>query len=144
MPRFMLIVNYDPGAVSTPMAEWAPEDIQAHMDYYRVLTEQIIASGEQVDDQVLTFPDRASIVTSDGKSAPVVTDGPFSEFKEFLAGFKVVDVESRERAIEIAAALSAVPGPGGIPTQQPIQVRQILSAAEAGQLSQDEMLDQLL
>jgi hypothetical protein len=65
-------------------------------------------------------------VTSDGASAPVVTDGPFQEFKEWLAGYQIVDVESEERAIEIAAKISAVPGPGGVATQQPIQVRQVM------------------
>ena len=56
----------------------------------------------------------------------MVTDGPFQEFKEWLAGFQIVDVESEERAIEIAAKLSAVPGPGGVATQQPIQLRQVM------------------
>ena len=63
---------------------------------------------------VLTGPDLAKIVTSDGRTAPVVTDGPFQEFKEWIAGFQIVDVESEERAIEIAAQVSAVPGPGGV------------------------------
>jgi hypothetical protein len=56
----------------------------------------------------------------------VVTDGPFQEFKEWLAGFQIVDVESEARALEIAAKLSAVPGPDGLATQQPIQVRRVM------------------
>ena len=64
-------------------------------------------------------------------TAPVVTDGPFQEFKEWLAGFQIVDVDSEARAIEIAARLSAVPGPGGVPTQQPIQVRQVMDDGAA-------------
>ena len=75
---------------------------------------------------MLTGPDLAKIVTSDGRTAPVVTDGPFQEFKEWIAGFQIVDVESEARAIEIAAQVSAVPGPGGVPLQQPIQVRQVM------------------
>ena len=67
-------------------------------------------------------------MTSDG-TAPVVTDGPFQEFKEWLAGYQIVDVDSEARAIEIAARVSAVPGPGGRPTQQPIQVRQVMDEA---------------
>ena len=54
-------------------------------------------------------------MTHDGVGAPVVTDGPFPEAKEFLAGYWIVDVESEERAIEIAAEASAAPGPGGKP-----------------------------
>jgi hypothetical protein len=64
-------------------------------------------------------------VTSNG-SETLITDGPFQEFKEWLAGYQIVDVESEERAIEIAARLSAVPGPDGVPTQQPIQVRRVM------------------
>jgi hypothetical protein len=60
----------------------------------------------------------------------VVTDGPFAEFKEMLAGFLMVDVDSPERAVEIAALLSAAPGTGGVPMQQPITVRRAMSAAE--------------
>jgi hypothetical protein len=56
----------------------------------------------------------------------VVTDGPFQEFKEWLAGYQIVDVESEARALEIAGRLSAVPGPDGVATQQPIQVRQVM------------------
>src|SRR5204863_4857017 len=84
-----------------------------------------VASGELVQTEILTGPDLAKIVTSDG-TAPVVTDGPFQEFKEWLAGFQVVDVDSEARALEIAAKVSAVPGPNGVPTQQPIQVRQVM------------------
>jgi hypothetical protein len=68
-------------------------------------------------------------VTSDGVNAPVVTDGPFQEFKEWVAGYQIVDVESEERAIEIAAKISAVPGPDGVALQQPIQVRQVMDSA---------------
>ena len=49
-----------------------------------------------------------------GKSGgPPVTDGPFAEAKEFLAGYWIVDVDRPERAYEIAAKASAAPGPGG-------------------------------
>jgi hypothetical protein len=57
-----------------------------------------------------------------------VTDGPFAEAKEFLAGYWIVDVENQERAYEIAARASAAPGPGGAPLNMPIEVRQVMSA----------------
>jgi hypothetical protein len=60
----------------------------------------------------------------------VITDGPFPESKELLAGYRLVDVETGGRAIEIAAQASAAPGPGGVPIQQPIEVRQVLSAPD--------------
>jgi len=128
MPRYLLAVNFESGVVDTPMEEWKPEEISAHLDYYKALNEELVESGELVRTEVLAGPDLAKVVTSDG-TAPVVTDGPFQEFKEWLAGYQIVDVDSEARAIEIAARVSAVPGPGGRPTQQPIQVRQVMDEA---------------
>jgi hypothetical protein len=130
MTKFLLTVDYHGGVVDTPMTEWAPEDIKAHMDYYRVLLKELTDSGELVEEQALTGPELAKVVTSDGVGAPVVTDGPFVEFKEMLAGYQLVDVESQERAIEIAAKISRVPGPGGVPLQQPIGVRRVMDASD--------------
>jgi hypothetical protein len=129
MPRFLLMVNFEGGVVETPMEEWKPEEITAHLDYYEALHKELVGSGELVGSQVLAGPDLAKIVRSDGATAPVVTDGPFQEFKEWAAGYQIVDVESEARAIEIAARISAVPGPGGVATQQPIQVRQVMDKA---------------
>jgi len=56
----------------------------------------------------------------------VVTDGPFPEAKELLAGYQMIDVESEERAIEIAAKVSAMPGPGGVPLGQRIELRPVM------------------
>src|SRR5262245_61538242 len=125
MARYLMGVNFEGGVVDTPMEEWRPEEIQAHLDYYRALSEELRQSGELVQSEILTGPDLAKIVTSDG-TAPVVTDGPFQEFKDWLAGFQIFDVASEERALEIAARLSAVPGPDGVPVQQPIQVRRVM------------------
>ncbi len=130
MTRYLLTVDYNGGVVDTPMTAWAPEDVTAHMNYYRVLIKELTESGEMVEQQALTGPELAKVVTSDGVNAPVVTDGPFVEFKEMLAGYQLVDVESEERAIEIAARISCVPGPGGVPLQQPIGVRRVMDASD--------------
>ena len=142
MTRYLLAVDFQPGVVDTPMSEWKPEEITAHLDYYGVLNRELIANGELVDATVLTGPDLAKIVTSDGR-APVVTDGPFQEFKEWIAGFQIVDVDSEARAIEIAAKVSAVPGPGGVPLQQPIQVRQVMDQAPSEAEEMQGFLDQV-
>ena len=125
MPRYLLAVNFESGVIDTPMEEWEPEEVTAHLDYYKALGKELVESGERVQSEVLAGPDLAKIVTSNGTET-LVTDGPFQEFKEWLAGFQVVDVESEQRAVEIAARLSAVPGPGGVATQQPIQVRRVM------------------
>jgi hypothetical protein len=129
MPKYLLIVDYQPGVVEAPMDEWAREDVKAHMDYYAALNQELTETGELIDGQALTGPELAKVVTA-GAGAPVVTDGPFAEFKEMLAGYQLVDVESEERAIEIAAKVSRVPGPGGVPQQQPIGVRRVLDASD--------------
>jgi hypothetical protein len=140
MSRYLLGVNFEGGVVDAPMDEWKPEEIDAHFDYYRALHQELVASGELVQSEVLTGPDLAKVVTSDG-GAPVVTDGPFQEFKEWLAGYQIVDVDSEERAIEIAAKLSAVPGPGGVPTQQPIHVRQVMEQGPSNAAEMEEYLN---
>ncbi|MDR7301060.1 YciI family protein [Haloactinomyces albus] len=128
MTKFLLLQNYEGGEGVEPMTNWASEDIKAHIEFQQTLNEELTDSGELVDAQALTGPELARIVTGDGVSAPVVTDGPFPESKEFLAGYRMVDVETPERAAEIAAKISAAPGPGGAPIRQPIEVRQMMSA----------------
>jgi hypothetical protein len=129
MTKYLLVVDYQPGVVDKPMDEWTPDEIKAHMDYYGALNKELTERGELVDGIALTGPALAKVVTA-GNGAPVVTDGPFAEFKEMLAGYQLVDVESEERAIEIAAMVSRVPGPGGVPLEQPITVRRVMGPAD--------------
>ena len=129
--RFMLLQNY--GEVEShcaPMPEWSPADIQAHIEFQQVLNQELAELGELVDAQGLAGPEVAKFVVSDGKGAPVITDGPYPESKELLAGYRLIDVETLDRALAIAARASAAPGPNGVPIQQPIEVRQVLSAPD--------------
>jgi len=129
--RFMLLQNY--GEVASdcpPMTEWTPGDIKAHIEFQQVLNRELAERGELVDAQGLSGPEHAKFVVADGTGAPVITDGPFPESKELLAGYRMVDVDSLERALEIAALASAAPGPNGVPIGQPIEVRQVLSAPD--------------
>ncbi|WP_330253022.1 YciI family protein [Nocardia sp. NBC_00565] len=126
--KYMLLKTYAPAAYcDTPITEWTPEEIQAHIDFQRALGAELAKSGELVDAQGLAGPDEARIVSSDGRSAPLITDGPFPETKEFLAGYWIVDVESPDRVLEIAAQMSAGPGPGGKPIGEYIEVRAVMS-----------------
>ena len=131
--RFMLLQNY--GEVESgcpPMTEWAPEDIKAHIAFQQALNAELAERGELADAQGLAGPELARFVVWDGTGAPVITDGPFPESKELLAGYRLVDVETAERAIEIAARASAAPGPDGVAIRQPVGVRQVLSAPGPG------------
>jgi len=130
MTKFMLLQKYEGGAgCDVPMDEWDPTDVAAHIRFQQDLNAELVASGELVDAQGLAGPDLVKVVTADGVNAPVVTDGPFLEVKEFLAGYRTVDVESLDRALAIAARASAAPGPDGVPIQQPIEVRRPGGAA---------------
>ena len=127
--RFMLLQNYGPvESDCPPMTEWSPADIRAHIEFQQVLNRELVERGELVDAQGLAGPEQARRVVSDGAGAPVITDGPFPESKELLAGYRMIDVDSEARAIEIAAQVSAAPGPGGVPIRQPIEVREVMGA----------------
>ncbi len=88
---------------------------------------ELTEAGELVDAQGLAMPEEARVVRAKKGGGPEVTDGPFPEAKEFLAGFWIVDCETTERAYEIAARASAAPGKGGVPLNMPIEVRQVMS-----------------
>jgi hypothetical protein len=110
-----------------PEHAYTPEEAKASGAHMQQIYQELAESGELLAAEALAGPQAAKIVTSDGVNVPVVTDGPFPEAKEFLAGFWMVDVESEERAIEIAARTSAAPGPGGKATVKPIEVRPIMT-----------------
>jgi hypothetical protein len=126
MAKYLLIQNYEGGVCAEPMGTWDPADIRAHIEFQQTLNDELAASGELVDAQGVAAPERAKRVTSDGNGAPVIRTGPFPESSPLLAGYRIVDVDSEARALEIAARTSAAPGPAGVPLQQPIEVRQVM------------------
>ena len=130
--RYMLLQAY--GGVELegcpPMNEWDPADVRAHIEFQYTLNAELLERGELVDAQGLAGPDQAKFVVSDGTAPPKVVDGPYPESKELLAGYRLVDVDSLDRALQIAARSSAAPGPGGVPIQQQIEVRQVLGAPD--------------
>jgi hypothetical protein len=125
--KYLLLTKYVALPGVPPMAEWPAGDADAHIAFLSQLNDELTERGELVDMQALLGPDSAKIVTSDG-AAPVVSDGPFAESKEFLAGYQLVEVASEDRALEIAAQVSAAPGPGGVPIGQPIEVRPVMGS----------------
>ena len=128
MAKYLLISNYEGGVCTEPMGTWRPADIRAHIDFQQTLNAELAAAGELVDAQGVAAPEQAKRVTSDGAGPPVIRTGPFPESSPLLAGYRIVDVDSEARALEIAARTSAAPGPAGVPLQQPIEVRQLMVA----------------
>jgi len=104
---------------------WSQGDRDAHMQTLGAVVKDLMASGEFVGTQPLAEPSEARVVRGEKNGLPV-TDGVFPESKEFLLGYWIVDVATPERAYAIAGRISAAPGPGGLPTNMPIEVRQFI------------------
>ena len=126
-----LLPEHDRGAPApvndVPMDRWTPEEISAHVTYMNDFAARLEATGEFVDAQALA--PEGTFVRYDGAGRPPVTDGPFAETKDLIAGWMVIDVDSRERAVELAGELSAAPGAGGEPIHEWLEVRPLLGAA---------------
>src|SRR6187397_3369799 len=121
--KFMLMMHAPRGNGDYQINQWKPEEFQAHIRFMKDLNRELREAGELVGAEGLAPPGQARIVRSKGEGAQEVTDGPFAESKEFLAGYWIVDVESAERAYAIAAEASAAPGIGGAPLYLDIEVR---------------------
>ena len=132
MAKYLLLKHYRgaPAAVNdVPMDQWTPEEIDAHVAYMQDFAARLEESGEYVDGQALA-PEGA-FVRYDGEGRPPVTDGPFPETKDLIAGWMVIDVDSWDRAVELARQLSAAPGAGGKPIHEWLEVRPFLGDAPA-------------
>ncbi len=130
--KYLLLKHYRgaPAAVNdVPMDQWTPQEVDAHIQYMRDFAARLEEAGEWVDGQALA--PTGAFVRYDGEGRAPVTDGPFAETKDLIAGWMVIDVESWERAVELAGELSAAPGAGGAPIHEWLEVRPFLNDAPA-------------
>lgn len=128
--KYMLLMQFSQVSAGFPsMDQWTQDEIAAHIAFMRDADEEIAARGKLIDAQGLASPDQARIVRAgaDGGAA-VITDGPYPETKEFLAGFWIVDCPTADAAYDLAAYLSTAPGPGGRPLNMPIHVQPVLDS----------------
>jgi hypothetical protein len=129
MAKYLLLKHYrgnpEPVVDIGPMDTWTPAEVDAHIQYMNDFAARLEQTGEFVDGQALS-PD-GTFVRYDGEGKPPVTDGPFAETKDLIAGWMVIDVESYDRAIELAGELSAAPGPDGKPIHEWLEVRPFLT-----------------
>jgi hypothetical protein len=134
MPKYLLLKHYTGGPTTlpshAPMDEWSAEEITAHMAFQHEVGQVLRESGEFVDAQGLS-PQGAWVRYGGPGAAPVVTDGPFPETKELIAGWYLIDVESEARAHEVAAYVSSAPGKGGQPIHEWLEVRPVMEDAPA-------------
>ena len=129
MAKYLLLKHYR-GAPEpldcAPMDQWTPDEVSAHIKYMQDFAAKLEETGEFVDAQALA--PEGTWVRYDGEGRPPVTDGPFAETKDLIAGWMVIDVDSYERAVELAGELSAAPGPGGEPIHEWLELRPVLTA----------------
>jgi hypothetical protein len=131
MPKYLLLKHYTGGPESLhhpPMSEWTPDEISAHMAFQHQVSAMLTERGEFVDAQALS-PEGAWVQYGGPDAAPVVTDGPFPEAKELIAGWYLIDVESEARAHEVAAYVSSAPGKDGKPIHEWLEVRPVMWSA---------------
>jgi hypothetical protein len=124
--KYILLMSGTKAGVSGYQA-WSQSDRDTHMEALRTLVKELVETGEFVDTQPLSEPKEAKVVRGEKNGLPI-TDGIFPESKEFLLGYWIVDVATPDRAYSIAGRISAARGPGGIPTNVPIEVRQFANA----------------
>jgi hypothetical protein len=126
--KYLLLKHYRgaPDAVNNvPMDQWTPEEISDHVRYMEDFADRLKSRGEFVDGQALS--PEGTWVRSDGEGRPPVTDGPFAETKDLIAGWMMIDVETYERAVALAGELSAAPGAGGEPIHEWLELRPLLT-----------------
>jgi hypothetical protein len=110
---------------------WTPEEIGAMHEFMGRWNQELIDSGEFVDARGLDAPVHTRrIQLRDG--VPVVTDGPYPETQEVLAGYTIVECASFDRATEIAAKLAGTPHPehADLGRDWYVDVRPVLDGAE--------------
>ena len=132
MAKYLLLKHYRGGPEPMPNArtqidQWTPQEISDHVAFMEHVADVLRERGEYVDRQALSS--EGTFVRYDGEGKPPVTDGPFAETKDLIAGWMIIDVESQERAYEAAAFLSSAPGAGGRPLQEWLEVRPFLGEA---------------
>ncbi len=132
MAKYLLLKHYRgaPAPVNdVPMDQWTPEEVDAHITFMRDFGARLEATGELVGAEAVA--PEGMWVRYDGEGKPPVVDGPFAETKDLIAGWMIIDVDSRERAIELAGELSAAPGANGEPIHEWLEVRPFLAMPPA-------------
>lgn len=128
MAKYLLLKHYrgapEP-ANNVPMDRWTPAEIDAHLQYMADFAAKLEGTGEFVDGQAVAA--EGTWVRSDGPGRAPVTDGPFAETKDLIAGWMVIDVATYDRALELAGELSAAPGAGGRAIHEWLELRPFLT-----------------
>lgn len=127
MAKYALIKHYRgaPASVNAaPMDLWTQAEIDAHVQYMNDFADRLRGTGEFVDSSALA--PEGTFVRSDEHGGPPRIHGPFADTKDVVAGWMIIDVASKERAVELAGELSAAPGTVGEPIHEWLELRPFL------------------
>lgn len=113
------------GKASAHSPAWSEKDLRAMFAFMQEINDDLAESGELVDGQGLAEPRQTRFVSLGEDGRPVITDGPYGETKELLAGYWVLDCASLDRVTEIAARVARCPQPEGAP-EYPVVIRPIM------------------
>jgi hypothetical protein len=116
------------GKASAESPAWSEDELQAMFAYMGAINDDLSETGEFVDGQGLAEPVQTRHVTLGDDGKAVITDGPYSETKELLAGYWVLECESLERVTEIAERVARCPQPAGAP-DYPVVIRPIMDGS---------------
>ncbi|MET9580228.1 YciI family protein [Streptomyces massasporeus] len=116
------------GKASADSPAWSEEELQTMFAYMGAINDDLSESGEFIDGQGLAEPAQTRHVTLGGDGKAVITDGPYGETKELLAGYWVLECESLERVTEIAERVARCPQPAGAP-DYPVVIRPIMDGS---------------
>jgi len=116
MSKYLLLKHYRGGPAPVvdidPMDRWTPAEVEAHITFMRDFADRLKDTGEYVDDQALS--PEGTFVRYGGEGRPPVTDGPFPETKDLIAGWLITDVNTYDRALETQPARLLKSGIGAV------------------------------
>jgi hypothetical protein len=132
--KYMLMLyscqqDYDAlaGKAAPGKPAWTPEQFEAMGRFMAEFSGDLATAGELVEARGLSAPVHARRITLK-EGVPVVTDGPYPETQEVLAGYWVVDCDGFDRATEIAVRLSGCPNPGLAYAEYKVDIRPVVDS----------------
>ena len=129
MAKYLMLMHYRggrPALNDVPGDQWTPQEWSDHIQFMHDFADKLRETGEFVSADGLSMD--GVWVRYDGEGRPPITDGPFAETKDLIAGWMIVDVDSYDRAVELAGELSAAPAAGGRPLGEWLELRPIMDA----------------
>lgn len=114
---------------ATDEPAWSPDDVAAMNEFLGKWNQELVESGEFVEAHGLAAPAHTRRIHGLRDGVPVVTDGPYPETQEVLAGYTIVECDSFDRATEIAARITLAPDPGST-RELYVDVRPVVDGSE--------------